>query len=313
MRSVRLALLLLFSLTWSGVQAGSSYPMQAEQVAPGVYAVITPTRSLPNPQNRGWNSNSAFVVTGQGVLLVDSGSSTTIGEALRRVIAGVTDQPVRWIINSHGHGDHWLGNAAFKDTVEQVIATTQVQKIVRFDGKTWVDNFNRMTEGATGDSAVLPPDTVVDERTELDLGGNRVVVFPSGNSHSPGDLIAWLPAQRVLISGDVVYSDRMPSTNVSNLARWIEQLDELQALQPAVVIPGHGKVTDADGLMRLRRLLADYWQAVEKGYKAGKSDFEMVADVADALSGYRDDYPGMDEKIPRDLPHVYLQVEAASF
>ena len=69
--------------------------MEAAQTAPGVYAVITPTRDLPNTENRGWNSNSAFVVTADGVLLIDSGSSQAIGESLRRVIAGVTSAPGR--------------------------------------------------------------------------------------------------------------------------------------------------------------------------------------------------------------------------
>jgi glyoxylase-like metal-dependent hydrolase (beta-lactamase superfamily II) len=294
-------------------QAQNNYPMQAQEVAPGVYAVITPTRELPNPQNRGWNSNSAFVVTDNGVLLFDTGSSTEIGQSLMAVIASVTSQPVRWIINSHEHGDHWLGNAAFADSVEKIYATSTVRKKVAADGQSWVDRFQRMTDGATGTSTVTAPDTTIDQRTEITLAGTQLVMFPSGDSHSPGDLLLWLPQEKVLLSGDVVYSDRMPSTHASNLPQWISMLGELEKMQPVVVVPGHGKVTDLSGIKRLRMLLSDFWNAVELQYQQGKSDYEMVQDVTAALASYRDLYPGLDEKIKRDISHVYLQVEAAAF
>ena len=291
----------------------ASYPMQAQQVAKNVYAIITPTRDLPNPENRGWNSNSAFVITQDGVLLFDSGSSTDIGMALKQTIAAVTDKPVRWIINSHAHGDHWLGNAAFKDSVEQIYASDLVAKTIKVGGRSWIDLFNRMTLGATGESEIVPPNTYINESTTLNLGGTSMELFPSANSHSPGDLILWLPDQRILISGDVVYSDRMPSTNAGTLRNWIELLDQLQARQPQVVIPGHGAVTDSAGLKRLQSLLQALWQAVEEGYEAGLSDYEMLPRVTEALSSFASDFPGLEDKLKRDISHVFLQVEAASF
>ena len=248
-------------VSWA-VQAGELYPMQAMQVAPNIYAVITPARDFPNPENKGWNSNSAFVVTSAGVLLFDTGSSTDIGLALKKTIVSVTDKPVRWIINSHAHGDHWLGNAAFSTSVEKIFATQEVTTRIRSDGLTWVSNFKRMTNGISGDSLVVVPNTIIDVRTELTLGDTQTVIFPSGNSHSPGDLILWLPGERVLISGDVVYSDRMPSTYASDLRQWIKLLTELEQLKPVVVVPGHGKVTDIQGLTRLHELFVAMWQAI---------------------------------------------------
>lgn len=164
--------------------ADKAFLMQAELVAADVYAIITPSREFPNPDNHGWNSNSAFVVTKAGVLLFDTGSSTAIGESIKKLIAGVTNQPVRWIINSHAHGDHWLGNAVFKDTVEAIYASEPVTKNIANEGQTWVDSFMRMTRGATGQSVIVVPDSLVKERTEIASGGERVLLFPSGSSHS---------------------------------------------------------------------------------------------------------------------------------
>ena len=297
----------------TSVQAASPISMQPEQVAEGIYVVSPPTRELPNPQNRGWNSNSAFVVTGKGVLVVDTGSSTEIGEALKTAIAGVTDQPVRWILNTHAHGDHWLGNAAFEDSVEKIYATQSVIDQIRAQGENWVANFKRLTDGATGNSRIVAPDTAINSRQELQAGNKTIVLFPSGDSHSPGDLLLWLPDDRVLISGDVIYSDRMPSTNNSNLQQWIKLLPELEQLQPEAVIPGHGNVTDVRGIERLHELLTALWQAVEEGVNAGLAAYETVPLVRDKLDDFAGDYPGMDEKLARDVPRVYLQVEAATF
>jgi glyoxylase-like metal-dependent hydrolase (beta-lactamase superfamily II) len=303
----------LLGLLPTGVAAEQVFPMRATQVAPGIYAVITPAREFPNPDNRGWNSNSAFVVTDSGVVLFDTGSSTEIGKALKRTIATVTDKPVRWIVNSHAHGDHWLGNAAFADSVETIFASSTVRERIKLDGPTWVERFQRMTDGATGNSPIALPTATINQRTERVWGNTRFVIFPSGNSHSPGDLLVWLPEARVLLSGDVVYSDRMPSTNASDLKQWISLLGELQRLQPRVVIPGHGRVTDVNGIARLQALLQGLWQSVEKGYAAGKAPYEIVPDVSQALAGFRADFPGMEEKLKRDIPRVYLQVEAANF
>ena len=309
-------LLLLISIVCvlpGAAGAEFEYSMQARAVADNVYAIVTPTRDLPSPANGGWNSNSAFVVTNDGVLLFDSGSSTGIGRAIRQTIAGVTPQPVRWIVNSHAHGDHWLGNAAFADSVEQVFASAEVTMAIETGGSAWVGRFDAMTDGVTGDSPILVPDSIVEQPMELSLGGEEIRFMLSGGSHSPGDLMLWLPRQQVLIAGDVIYSDRMPSTNAGDLRQWIETLAVLQQLQPRVVVPGHGAVTDVSGVDRLHALLSELWAAVAAGVDEGLSDFEMLPRVSEALADFEPFYPGLGDKLKRDLSHVYLQVEAAAF
>ncbi|WP_026143104.1 MULTISPECIES: MBL fold metallo-hydrolase [unclassified Thioalkalivibrio] len=297
----------------TGAVAPADYAMTPEAVAPSVYAVMTPARDFPSRENLGWNANMAFVVTGDGVLVFDTGSSETMGVALREAIAGVTDEPVRWIVNSHSHGDHWLGNAAFADEEPEIMAGSASIARMEAEGEGWVENFREMTEGATGDTTLRLPDTAVDERITRDLGGTEVVIIPSGGAHSPGDLSVWLPQARVLLAGDVVYSDRAPSVWDGDVARWIELLDELIALEPAVVVPGHGRLEDARTLDRLQRYLVTLWAAIEEGVEQGLADFETVPLVRERMGELVDDYPGFDDKIDRSVATTYPDVEAAVF
>jgi cyclase len=289
------------------------YAMRAEVVVPGVYAVITPARDFPSVENRGWNSNSTFVVTNDGVLVIDSGSSETIGKALRQVIAGVTDKPVRWIINTHGHGDHWLGNAALADARTEIIASSTARNRIEKEGNEWVARFNAMTAGATGESRVVKPNQVYDARVAIAFGELKAELLPSGDGHSPGDLAVWLPQQKVLVGGDVLYTKRAPATFDSKLQHWIAFLKELEALKPVKIVPGHGPVADGASVSYLRTYFEDLWNVVEAGYKEGKPDFEILPEAKQVMARHKPHFPDLDTRIGESVSHTYLQVEAADF
>jgi cyclase len=315
--NLRMILAMLFGLASAATVAAPAtvgdYPMRAEKLAPDVYAVVTPARDFPNVENRGWNSNSAFVVTRDGVLVIDTGSSETIGKALGQVIARVTDKPVRWIINTHGHGDHWLGNAALADTRTEIISSSTVKQRIEKEGAEWVARFNGMTDGATGASRVVKPNQVYDARVAIAFSDLKAELIPSQDAHSPGDLVVWLPQQRLLIGGDVLYTERAPATFDSRLAQWIAFLRELETLKPVKVVPGHGPVADGASVSYLRAYFEDLWNVVEAGYKEGKPDFEILPKAKQVMARHKRHFPDLDTRIGESVSHTYLQVEAAEF
>lgn len=306
-------LCILWPISVFAASSPEDYPMDPVEVAPGVYAVLTPARDFPNPENLGWNANMTFVVTAEGVLVVDTGSSETMGVALREAIRTVTGRPVRWVVNTHSHGDHWLGNHAFADVSPEIIAGSAAAERMQAQADGWIRSFNEMTGGATGASQVQFPNRMVDEVTELNLGGTRVVLLPSGGSHSPGDVVVWLPEARVLIPGDVVYTDRAPSVWDGRVSRWIEFLDTLIDVEPEAVIPGHGRIEGAETLARLKRYLTTLWAAVEEGVRQGLPDFETVPIVRERMAEIVADYPGFEDKVGRSVAHMYPEVEASAF
>lgn len=289
----------------------TDYAMQAQKVAPNVYAVITPARDFPNAANKGWNSNSAFVVTKDGVLVFDTGASETIGKALKQAIAKATDKPVRWVVNSHGHGDHWLGNNAFAGA--EIISSTHVRTHVTQEGASWVDRFTTMTGGATGESRIVAPTRTVETRTTMQFGELRAELLISNGGHTAGDVALWLPEERVLFGGDVVYSDSAPGTFDANIPNWIAFLKELEKLKPKVVVPGHGKVADGAVITRQREFFEQIWAIVQAGHEKGKLDHEILPEVRRKLAKYRKLYVNFDDRIGRTVSDVYQQVEASAF
>lgn len=289
----------------------ADYAMKAQKVAPNVYAVVTPARDFPSAANKGWNSNSAFVVTKDGVLVFDTGASETIGQALRQTIAKVTDKPVRWVVNSHGHGDHWLGNHAFAGA--EIISSTHVRTHVTQEGASWVGRFTTMTGGATGESKVVAPTRTIDVRTTMQFGDVQGELLLSNGGHTPGDVVLWLPQARALFTGDVVYSDSAPGTFDGNFQGWIAFLKQLEALKPKVVVPGHGKVADGAAITRQREFFEKIWAIVQAGHEQGKLDHEILPDVKQKLAKYKKRYVNFDDRIGRTVSDFYQQVEASAF
>jgi len=289
------------------------YPMQVRKVVDDVYAVITPARDFPNKENKGWNSNSSFVVTDEGVLVIDTGSSDLIGQVLRKAIATVTDKPVRWVVNTHGHGDHWLGNKVFADEGAEIMASDEVAARIEEEPGYWIDLFNMMTGGFTGESTPVVPGTIIEGRTTRQLGNVSVEFIPSQDSHSPGDILVWLPKQKVLVTGDVVYTDRFPGTFESRMQQWINFLAELKELPAVAVIPGHGDLGTMAAIEQQYQLLETMMAEVVNGYEDDLQAFEIVPVVKAKTEKFAPYFTGYEKYIAESVSHIYLQIEADAF
>lgn len=307
----------LLLMAAAGLQAAATvgdYAMKAEQVAEGVYAIVSPAQDFPNAENRGWNSNAAFVVTDEGLLVFDTGSSETIGKALIKTIRGVSDKPIKWVINSHSHGDHWLGNGAFvAENPAEMIASDVAIGLMNKNGFDWVDRFNNMSGGATGTFTPVVAKNAVTQAMGRTFGGVEVQILFSGNSHSPGDIVFWLPQQKVLLTGDTMYTQRPPATFDANVKQWIAFLAEMGALEPQVVIPGHGPVAGAEAIGNLHDYFDTLWAIVEQGFEEGRMDYEIAPTVKEQMKRFEAEYPGLYDRLGESVSHVYLQVEAAMF
>jgi glyoxylase-like metal-dependent hydrolase (beta-lactamase superfamily II) len=244
-------------------------PYAARRLADGVYAVLGET-------GRGSEGrpNAGFIVTSEGVVVVDALASPQQGESLLAVIRRETRQPVRWLILTHHHPDHHFGAIVFRRAGAKVIAHPDRRVLASEGGEdAEVADWIRVVglQAMHGFAFADTPDRPVTGSDTLCLGGRTIVVRAAGGGHSAGDLLVWLPRERVLYAGDLLVEDGVTMV-VDGSVRGLERgLAVIDSLHPRVVVPGHGAIPrDPAGLVARTRsyitgLARDMRSAVERG------------------------------------------------
>ncbi len=270
----------------------SDSELHLQQVTDDVYAVIGPFGNR-SPENLGNNATFGFIVTDEGVVLVDSGGSYKGAQAIDAVIRQVTDTPVKIVVNSGGQDHRWLGNGYFKEKGARIIASTAAvadQRARQQDQLLVLGNLVG-TEGMSGTEPVYADETF-DESMSITLGKKTFALSKVGPAHTPGDSLVWLPDEHVVFSGDVVYVGRMLGVlPYSNAKHWIEAFETMASLEPVGIIPGHGPPTDLEGaradsldyLVFLRELVGEFMDGGGDITQIGTLDqsrFEHLVDYA---------------------------------
>lgn len=217
-----------------------SGPPTLRQLAPGVYAAL-------GDAGRGSEGrpNAGFVVTDSGVVVIDALASPRQAEELLRAIRSVTRQPVKWVVLTHHHPDHHFGTAVFRRLGARVIAHPDRRVLASEGGEDaliadWVrvvglDAMRGFEFADTPDRPVVGTDT-------LHIGGRTLVISHPGAAHSAGDLIIWLPAERVLFAGDLLIEDGVTMVVDGSSSALLQALAAVEKLNPRTVVPGHGTI-----------------------------------------------------------------------
>ena len=278
------------------------------EIAPGIYSAIGATQP-PTYENAGHNNNLSFIVTTDGVVVINGGASWKLAEALHHEIAEVTDRPVKLVINENGQGHSMLGNSywAAKDVpiLAHVDAAADFADSEGPEGLEMLKSYAR--ENATGTSLVEPTETFTDMKT-IQMGDTRIEVLHLGPAHSPGDTQVWLPDQKVLIAGDIAFSERMPPIFQGTCTScWIETFEtKLEALGAEIIVPGHGAPTD---LKTVRHGTIDYLKDLRE--KIGKH-IENDGDLANAYYVDQSQWEYMDtfeELATKNAGAVFVEME----
>ena len=235
------------------------------EVAPGVHVHRGQHVDLDHPA-RGDSANLAFIVGKRCVAVVDSGGSVATGQALRAAIARTTPLPVCYVINTHAHFDHVLGNEAFRADAPKFVGHTNL--VAALDASR--DYFASRFADELGGAAVIGPDLVVEDKLTLDLGERELDLRAVRDAHTTSDLTVFDTATATLLSGDLVFMERLPVLDGS-LRGWLAWLGDARGQQASRVVPGHGPASapwpaalDA-GESYLAGLLASVRAAVGEG------------------------------------------------
>ncbi len=224
-----------------------------QQVVEGIWSAIGATEP-PTYENSGHNNNLSFVVTSDGVLVVNAGDNYLLARALHEEIKHITDQPVKYVVLENAQGHAAMGSAYWKEQGAQIIAHADARAELAGHGDAVLERVLRRSRDKGMGTRLVLPDEVFDDKKVIELGDTRIELLYLGPAHSPGDISVWLPEQRTVISGDIAFHQRMlPVFEHTDTGAWIETWERFAALDAQVVIPGHGTPTDMAEVTRYTR------------------------------------------------------------
>lgn len=278
----RVAFVLLSLLGLSPPACAAERILDVVQVSDRVFALVGPTGPRTY-ENHGLNANFGVVVTDAGVALIDSGASDSGARIIEQHVASITDQPVRWVINTGSQDHRWLGNGYFKAKGAEIIALERTVRTQRQFAAQHLEGLAKvLRERGEGTRPTYAAHPLPGERERLNLGGVPMELRWFGDAHFPGDAVVWLPQQQVAFSGDLVYVDRILGVHPwSNVSSWREAFADFAALSPQRIVPGHGSVCDLD---KAQRETGDYlaWLVSEVG--AAVEEWEPLAETVARLA-----------------------------
>jgi len=235
---------------------GSPLYAKPVEVIPNVWSAIGAT-APPTYENSGHNNNLSFIVTGDGVIVVNSGAAYILAEALHDEIRSITDQPVRLVIDENGQGHAMLGNSYWADAGVPILAHADAAAEIAAHGHEILEDMKRYNRDKAEGTYIAPPTDTFEDARVIEMGDYRIEVLHLGPAHGPGDVQVWLPEQSLVIAGDMAFHERLPPIFADTIVKdWIETWETgFEALGATYVIPGHGHPTNMD---QVRRYTRDY-------------------------------------------------------
>lgn len=281
------------------------------RVAPDVYVVVG-ALGAQTYENDGLNNNLGFVIGENGVLVINSGPSVRVAKALHEAIEKITKLPVKWVVNVNSQNHNWLGNGYFKSIGARILAHREADRVMREMGETQLEESKALLKDKLAGTTLAYATEAVGDKHELALGGITVQLLHFGPAHTPGDMVVWLPRQKIVFTGDIVFTERMLGIlETGSSANWVRAFDQIESLHPQIVIPGHGRPT---GIEQARKDTRDYLTFLRKEIKQSLDNSESVVDAEERIDQSRfKRLRNFDALAKRNANRVYLEMERETF
>jgi glyoxylase-like metal-dependent hydrolase (beta-lactamase superfamily II) len=303
--------LIMLSLLYNATSIAAPLVLEPVKVSDTVYAVIGDFGNQ-NYENDGLNANLGFVIGDDTVLVINTGPSRRVAEALHAAIRRVTNKPVMWVVNVNSQSPYWHGNAYFSELHAMLVTHAEAAKLMKAQGPDQLATIqNTLNEKAAGTTQSIPANTFTDSKI-IQLGKTRVELHHYGNAHTPGDLVVWLPQSGILFTGDLGFTGRMLAVlPIGSTKGWEGALERINTLNSRAVVPGHGKVgTLAD----VQRDTGNYLKLLRTEakliFEAGGSLDDAVAKTDQSRFKYLQNY---DLAAARNMNIVFQEIEKELF
>jgi rhodanese-related sulfurtransferase/glyoxylase-like metal-dependent hydrolase (beta-lactamase superfamily II) len=248
-----------------------------QEVIPGVWSAIGAT-APGTYDNSGHNNNLSFIITDDGVIVVNAGDNYLLAQSLHQEIKQRTQQPVKYVILENGQGHAMLGSNYWQEQGAKIVAHRDTARYIERFGFDTLASMRARARDKAFKTELAKPDILYDDTLDLSLGGWKIQVVHLGKAHHHGDTMVWLPEKKLVLAGDTAFHIRMlPIFEDTDTAQWVAVWDKFEALGAQIVIPGHGGPTD---MATVRKWTHDYLQHLRK----------QVAEVLEAGGTLNDAY-----------------------
>jgi cyclase len=254
-------------------QAIPSWQTEWKQVGDGAYAFVQ--------ESGAWGiSNAGLLVGEDSALVVDALFVPRMTRAFLQHIAETTSLPVKQLVNTHHHGDHTYGNAFFKDAAQfcHVNCREQLEEWGRDTARMqrllpwWAEELR--------DVRIVFPETTFEDRLVFYQGDRRIeAVYVGGPAHTRGDVLVYVPDQKLLYAGDIAFLYVTPLAFEGHVSNWIDVCDRVLSMDVETIVPGHGPVGTKRDLEIMRDYLALLRDAARRGFERGQSPLECAREV----------------------------------
>jgi quinoprotein relay system zinc metallohydrolase 2 len=252
----------------------------AREIAPGAFVHLGKQLALDAPGHDDI-ANIGFIVGSRCVAVIDTGGSVRIGRALRTAIREHTKLPICYVINTHVHVDHVLGNAAFKDDKPRFVGHAQLAAAIARSRAFFLREYAGDLDAPASADQIVAPDVAVKDTLDLDLGDRKLSLRAWPLAHTDCDLTVYDDTTGTLWTGDLLFRERTPALEGSVIG-WLDAIDKLAKIPVKVVVPGHGPVAHdlAAALAPERDYLQTLVRAVRADLAEGKSMDDAIVHVA---------------------------------
>lgn len=253
-RSIRKAGWIAVSIVLGMAVSYSATAQGLTKVSDGVYSYVDAKHASPQS---GFGANAGIVIGTDGILVVDTLVSAKQARQFIKDIRTITNRPIRYVVNTHGHLDHAFGDSEFQKLGAILVTHRDCKLDMARNGEAVLKNARAYGLAATemeGTTIARPAISFAD-RMEIDLGDVAVELIDPGPSHSPGSILVSIPREKVLFAGDALFTGYHPYIGDGNLESWLKVLDRIGAMDADKIVPGHGPLSGKKDVADMKEYL----------------------------------------------------------
>lgn len=245
------------------------------KVADNVYSYVGVKESSPATS---FAANAGIVIGRDGILVVDTLVSAKEAQRFLADIRKVSDKPIKYVVDTHAHLDHAFGNCVFAKQGAIIISHDADRRLLEKMGEETlknIANYGMKSEDMAG-TEIVYPQLAFSERMTIDLGDEKVELIRVAPSHTEGSVAVYLPAKKLLFTGDILFTDFHPYLADGDIPGWIRTLDVLQAMDVERIVPGHGPLSTKKDLTEMKEYLL-LFDAKAREFAAKSQDADAIA------------------------------------